>query len=110
MSKNDLYTSTLVVAALPSAVRTTGTVNGTTVDLGVFANDFRTALFVISAGTITDGTHVFKLQDSPDGTVWTDVDAKHVQGGARCRWWPPTATRLTRWATSPVNSSSCVWV
>jgi hypothetical protein len=81
MAWNDLYSSTLAVLALPSGAHVNGAINGTTVDLSVFRNDFRTALFVVSVGTITDGTHALKLQDSPDGTTWTDVDAAHTLGG-----------------------------
>jgi hypothetical protein len=81
MVQSPLYSNTLPVQALVSAARTNGTVNGVSVDLGSFANDFRTALFVIQAATITDGTHVFKLQESADGsTGWTDVPAPRVQG------------------------------
>lgn len=81
MARHGLYSNTLPVVALASAARTNGTVNGASVDLSVFGNDFQEALFVIQSATITDGAHAFKLQDSPDGTTWTDVDSKHVQGG-----------------------------
>jgi len=76
-----IYHRLLPAVALASAAQTTGVANGASVDLGKFGNDFESALFVIQAGTITDGTHVATLQDSPDGTTWTDVDAAHTQGG-----------------------------
>jgi hypothetical protein len=76
-----IYDRLLPVPALASGAHTNGAANGAAVDLGVFGNNFESAMFVITAGTITDGTHVAKLQDSPDGTTWTDVDAAHVQGG-----------------------------
>ena len=75
-----LYDSSLARVALASAARTNGTANGTTVDLGVFGNDFRTVMFVVVTGTITDGTHTVSMQDSPDGTTWTAVAANRVQG------------------------------
>ncbi len=78
--RRTLYNDTLVRQALTSAVRTNGTVNGTTVDLGIFANDFRSAMFVITTGTITDGSHAITMEDSPDGTNWTAVSAERVQG------------------------------
>lgn len=80
--RRTLYNQCLTVAALPSGARTNGTVNGTTVDLGIYGNDFRTALFIVSTGTITDGSHAFKIQDSPDGTNWTDVPTARRQGTA----------------------------
>lgn len=80
MSQQDLYERTLAVVALGGiTARTNATVNGTTVDLGVFGNDFRTALFVVKTETITDGAHALKLQESPDGTTWADVPASRVQ-------------------------------
>ena len=88
-----LYDDTLVRAALPSAARTNGTANGATVDLGVFGNDFRTVMFVVSTGTITDGTHAVSLEDSPDGTTWTAVAAGRVQGSFR-RSLQRTMTRV----------------
>lgn len=78
--RNTLYNNTLVVAALASAARTNGTVNGTTVDLGAFGNDFRSVMFIVSTATVTDGTHAITMQDSPDGTNWTAVPAAKRQG------------------------------
>jgi hypothetical protein len=78
--RRTLYNSCLTQTAFTSATRTNGTVNGATVDLGVFGNDFRTVLFVVSTGTITDGSHAITMQDSPDGTNWTTVPAAARQG------------------------------
>jgi hypothetical protein len=64
-----------VVTALAPSARTT-TANGTTVDL----NNANANMVTIHPGTITDGTHTPKLQDSPDGSTWTDVDASLVVG------------------------------
>lgn len=77
-----IYNRLLPAKALPSSAHTNGAANGTTVDLAQFGNDFESALFILNIGTITDGTHVAKLQDSPDGTTWTDVDAAHTEGQA----------------------------
>lgn len=78
--RNTLYSHTLVKPALPSAARTNAVVNGTTVDLGVFGNDFRTVMFVVSTATITDGSHAITMQDSPDGSAWSTVPAAKRQG------------------------------
>ena len=75
-----LYSHSLVRVALTSATRTNGAVNGTTVDLGVFGNDFRSVLFVVMTGTVTDGSHAITVQDSPDGSAWAAADAASVQG------------------------------
>lgn len=77
---NTIYGHALTRPALPLAARTNAVVNGTTVDLGVFGNDFRTALFIITTGTITDGSHAVTLQDSADGTSWTAVPPSKRQG------------------------------
>jgi hypothetical protein len=79
--RDSLYNQALARVALPSVARTNGAANGTTVDTGIFGNDFRTVLFVISTGTITDGSHAVTLQDSADGsTGWTAVDSGSIQG------------------------------
>lgn len=79
MAFHDLYNETMVAQALPSGAHTTGTANGSAIDLDQFGNNFRAALFVVQAATITDGTHTITLQDSPDGTTWTNVDANHSE-------------------------------
>lgn len=54
----------------------TATANGTGVDL----QNFMGAMVVVTIGTITDGTHTLKLQDSPDNSAWTDVAAANLSG------------------------------
>lgn len=77
-----LHTQILSRLALASgALDADTTVNGATVDLGVFKNNFRSALFVVTAGTVTDGTHTVALEHSDNGADWTDVPADRVQGG-----------------------------
>lgn len=80
--RQTLYNHSLSRMALPSATRTNATVNGTTVDTGVFNNDFRTVLFTVVTGTITDGSHAFSVQDSADGSAWATADSGLVQGSA----------------------------
>ncbi|WP_330253136.1 hypothetical protein OG874_00525 [Nocardia sp. NBC_00565] len=79
--RETLYVKTLVRVALPATVLDDDeATNGTTVDLGVFGNDFRTVMFVVQTGTVTDGTHAFTLEESVNGTDWTAVPAARVQG------------------------------
>lgn len=51
-------------------------VNGSTVDL----QGFKSAAVVFAAGTITNGTHTPKLQESDNGSDWTDVAANDQVG------------------------------
>lgn len=55
-------------------------VNGTGVDLVGTGNFFRTAMLLVIAGAITDGTHTFKLQESDDNSSFTDVAAGDLSG------------------------------
>lgn len=79
--RDTLYTKTLSRIALPLAtIADDGAVNGTTVDLGVYGNDFRTVMFTVHAGTLTDGEFAFTLEESLNGSDWTAVAARHTQG------------------------------
>lgn len=78
--RETLYNQALARLALTSGTRTNGTVNGTTVDTGVFGNDFRAVLFVVQTGTITDGSHAVTVQDSTDGSTWAAADSSLIQG------------------------------
>lgn len=75
-----LFTTITSRLALARAVRTNGTVNGTTLDLAELGNNFRTVMFTVTTDTITDGTHTVALQHSVDGTNWTAVPAERRQG------------------------------
>lgn len=79
--KRSLYNNTLVRQAMVSSIHVNGAVNGVAVDAGIFANDFRALMFIVSTHTITDGTHAFTVQESADGsTAWTNVPAERIQG------------------------------
>jgi hypothetical protein len=80
MNMRNLYTQTLAVTALASATLDDGANNGATVDLGVNGNDFRDVLFVISTGTITDGSHAVTVQESANGTDWVPVPSNRILG------------------------------
>lgn len=52
------------------------TVNGAGIDL----RDFGSAMMVFDPGTITDGTHTPKMQESDDNSVWNDVGVLDQEG------------------------------
>jgi hypothetical protein len=68
----DIYS--VVVSTEPGTHSTTQT--GATIDL---ANQQENLISII-AGTVTDGTHTPSVNDSPDGTTWTAVDASFIVG------------------------------
>jgi hypothetical protein len=60
-----VYNSVLAVPGLTQgALASNGAHAGATVDTALFGNMFRSIQFVISAQTITDGTHTFSAQES----------------------------------------------
>ncbi len=69
-----------------AAINTNTTTNGVAVDLMALNNGNNGLVFLIEAGVITDGTYVFKLQDSPDNSTWTDVPAAYVQASGATTW------------------------
>jgi hypothetical protein len=62
--------------SLAPAGNRTATTNGSSADLQAFD----AATIVFHAGTITDGTHTPKVQDSSDDSTWTDVAAADLVG------------------------------
>lgn len=75
MATVDLYSKLSAATTLAPAARTAGA-TGTTVDL----QNFDGALIQALVGTITDGTHSLTVQESADGTTFTNVDAADLQG------------------------------
>lgn len=59
----DLYHNLLTKITVPNALRT-ATVTGAGVDLNEDGNGYQSALVVVFAGTITDGTHTVEVQES----------------------------------------------
>ncbi|MEU0991937.1 hypothetical protein [Streptomyces sp. NPDC005953] len=78
--RRSAYNECVARPALAVATRTNGAVNGLTVDRHYNSNAFRSAMFVIHTGTMTDGSVVVTMEDSPDNTNWTAVDSAFVQG------------------------------
>lgn len=78
--RRSLYNVALAKSTiLPAGNRTTAT-TGTTVDLMTDEGGFRSALVVVHAGTVTDGTHTVEVQDSPNNSDWTAVANEFLQG------------------------------
>lgn len=76
----DLYSNVLLKQSLLPATRTNGTVNGSAVDRKEDGCDYQTVLVLVTAGTITDGTHTIEVQDSDDGSNFTAVADAFLQG------------------------------
>lgn len=74
---NHLTKETLPVAAV------TATTDGSSVDRKDGQHElFRSALIVIHAGSWTDGTHTFELQESDDNSTFTAVSSDDMEGTA----------------------------
>ncbi len=71
----DIHSSTDASQSINPAAKTAST-NGTAVDLA----GANAAEVDFSVGTITDGAHTPKLQDSDDNSTWTDVAAGGLVG------------------------------
>jgi hypothetical protein len=80
--RQSLYNVARAKATLTVALRTNGTVNGTTVDLNENKDASRSAMLVVHTGTITDGSHAVILQESDDNSAWSTVAAADLQGTA----------------------------
>lgn len=77
--KTSVYNSTLHVPTIAPTV-VDATANGTTVDRAASLANFRSAALVVHVGVVTDGTHVFTIQESDNGSDWTT--ATQLQGSA----------------------------
>lgn len=74
------YDDVVAKKTLSPVARTDGTANGTAVDR-VVSGGTGDAVLLVSTGTITDGSHAIKVQESADGsTGWTDLAAANIQG------------------------------
>ena len=78
--RDSMQDDTAARLSLAAAVRTNGTVNGTTVDMAGTGNNFRTAMLLVLAGAVTDGSHTVVLQESDDNSAWAAVAAVDLQG------------------------------
>ena len=71
----DLYSNIDIAQSLSPAARTTS-VNGTGIDL----QGYQAAVFELSTGVITDGTHTLDLQESDDNSAFTSIAASDLLG------------------------------
>ena len=79
----NLYTNVLPVLALQSGTVQTGTANGAAVDTGLYSNNFRDVLFVLTSGTLTDGSYAVSVEESDSsGLGYAAVDSSRVLGSA----------------------------
>jgi len=75
VTSRDLQGNISIVTTLVPATRTADAI-GSTVDL----RKYESAAIEAIVGTITDGTHTLTVQESDDGSTWTDVAADDLQG------------------------------
>ena len=74
-TQRDFHNEFAAATSLAPAART-ATANGTGVDLA----GYRSAAVLFNVGTITDGTHTPKLQESDDNSSFSDVGASDQSG------------------------------
>tara|TARA_Y100001973_G_scaffold14501_1_gene20833 strand:- start:701 stop:1135 length:435 start_codon:yes stop_codon:yes gene_type:complete len=72
-------------SAFPQATTSSGTINGASHDrmpVTAASNGYHSAVFRLvrgtATGTITTGSIAGQLQDSPDGTTWSDVSGAAI--------------------------------
>src|SRR5260370_21077874 len=75
----DLYNRIGLVPGLNPAVYKTNQV-AASIDRTAFEGGSDALVGVLIVGAWTDGTHTWKLQDSPDNSTWTDVASVFLQG------------------------------
>lgn len=82
--RDTLYNSLRAQSSLaPTAVAADGATNGSAVHLGLNKQNFRVAMVVAYAGTVTDGAYAISVEESADGsTGWAAVPAARLQGTA----------------------------
>lgn len=73
--KRDLKNNVDQAQSLAPAARN-ASVNGSGVDL----QGYQSAMVIFNVGTVTDGTHTPKIQESDDNSTFTDVAASDQQG------------------------------
>lgn len=73
--REDLLNNIETTGSITPAAHT-ASVNGGSADL----QDAKAAIVHWHVGTVTDGTHTPKLQDSADNSTWADVAAANLDG------------------------------
>jgi hypothetical protein len=80
--RTSLYSIARGKVGLTISTRTNGTATGTGVDLNENNDNSRSALVVVLAGTMTDGSVAITLEESADNSTWSTVAAPDLQGTA----------------------------
>jgi hypothetical protein len=82
--RTSIYRKSKSVRALPTALRNANAaVNGDTIDrYQTTGPEYRTVLFVLQSGTLTDGSVVWSVEDSDDGSTWGAPATGNIQGTA----------------------------
>lgn len=80
--RRSIYNECLPKLSLTALART-ASADGTAVDRMLSGEQFRSSMLIVNVGTVTDGTHAFKFQESPtNNSDWTDCAAGDLQGTA----------------------------
>lgn len=75
------FTDTLAIEALATTTVDTEAVLSSAIDLGLYANNFRDALVIIKAGTLTDGTYAVTVTEcDTSGGSYTALEDWRVLG------------------------------
>ena len=91
---------TKAVKALSSGTVQTGTTNGDAIDLAQNNSNFRDVLFIITSGTLTDGTYTVSVEESDaSGSGYAAIGSHRLVTAA------PSFAAMAAWASS-VNSPS----
>lgn len=80
--RHAMYNVARAEVTLAVATRTNGTATGTAVDLHENLDASESALAIIHAGTMTDGSVAVTLEHSDDNNTWATVTAPDLQGTA----------------------------
>jgi hypothetical protein len=79
--RRSVYTSNRVRLGLaPATIATNTTTSGLTVDLNSSSQFFKTAMLAFRTGTVTDGSYLVTMEESPNDSDWTAVAAADIQG------------------------------
>jgi hypothetical protein len=80
--RDTLYNKVKALQALNvTAISTDTNTDGVSIGLDQSGRDYRVAMVVAQAGSITDGSYAVVPQESPNGSdSWTDVPAARLQG------------------------------
>jgi hypothetical protein len=93
--RTSIYRKSKSVRAMTIALRNgNAATNGDSIDrYQTTGPEYRTVLFVLHSGTLTDGSVVWTLEDSDNGSAWAAAAATEIQGTLPT--WAATADDTT---------------